>query len=389
MPDYLKYKDSRLFWLGQDMLEKSKKYNSSVIFFSKKRFFDNLQNAFSLGKKIQVHYAWKAHYRNDLIDILNKMSAGVEIMSGKEFLDVTSAGMLPENIIFNGVGRDIKALHLAIKSGVKAIVVDNITELDKISKECMALQKNTRVFFRFYPFWNNHFRPTSFIKFEYKLGIQNKEELNEMLKIVYSNRFLELSGLSFHFAVRNSDGFLHKAGFDNITYFYRNLRNDFKTLKYISIGGGLDSRYLIERKGFSIRSLLGSIAEKADIMDELEELIIEPGRFLINDCFIGISTINSVKVLNSFNWYIIDLSTNFLVPRANSYFEVFPIIKKETSRKEAKFGDGICSSSSIIGNSLFLPEMEIGDKVCILNCGAYTQNLASSFGFELPEIIEI
>lgn len=115
------------------------------------------------------------------------------------------------------------------------------------------------------------------------------------------------------------------------------------------------------------------------------KLIIEPGRYLINDSFFIISRIMSLKNVKNKIWYILDVGTNLLIPRPNAYFEVFPLINKNTKFYCSSFSDGICSSNSIISNNLYLPMLKINDLVLITNCGGYTYNLQSNFGYKKIE----
>ncbi|MDD2715462.1 MAG: hypothetical protein PHW04_06160 [Candidatus Wallbacteria bacterium] len=388
---YLDYQFDRIQFNGLDLSSRLAGIPTPSFLYFPERFKDNLrqidQNLSKL--KIQAFYAYKANYYQSLIPEIIRTGSGVEVMSGQELNSVLKLGFNASRIIFNGVGRSSSALEQAIRLGVDAIVADNPAELDLIAGISKKLSRETSVFFRFYPFWESKIIPRSFIPKFYKLGIQDQDELAAMLSIIGKNPLLKLRGLSFHIAVKALTSSLHYESLILIYQTFLELKKQQPFLDTISIGGGFESRYLLERQGMDITTLLKPVSEFIRGKSEIRRLIIEPGRYLVNDCFLGLASVLNVKKNFPGIWYLLDLGTNVLVPRPNAYFEIYPLRWKKGPLYTSSFGDGLCSSNSVIARNLYLPELQSGDQVLIANCGAYTMNQGSNFGYPLPEIQEI
>ncbi|MDD5092203.1 MAG: hypothetical protein PHQ23_14985 [Candidatus Wallbacteria bacterium] len=383
---YIEYIDNSLHINGINLSSLSDVTTPALLFFPT-RLSDNVRvlREASPDRFLSIHYAFKANYHPLVSKILLSAGCGVEVMTGEELTLALSLGFSPKNIIFNGVGRTDAVLRHAVSTEINAIVVDNPCELSRLSKVCEQSGMQARVFFRFYPFFSSALRLPVFIPDGYKLGIQSFSELNAMLDLVKKSPLLKVTGLSFHVAVRARTSSLFIEALKSLIS--PNLLTQFPDADTLSVGGGFDSRFFLERSGNGVESFFAPLIDSVRSHPRFRRLVVEPGRFLINDCFTGLSTAITSKEAAGETWHILDIGTNVLIPRPNAHFEVFPLIRKSSKLHTASFADGICSKNSVIARRLLLPHLEPGDRVAILNCGAYTINMASTFGYAIPPVL--
>jgi diaminopimelate decarboxylase len=149
-------------------------------------------------------------------------------------------------------------------------------------------------------------------------------------------------------------------------------RNEFKKSlnKAIRIGKKVGAKYIDAGGGIS--------PERIKLLKKVNNLIIEPGRDLVENACRAISKVLAVKGKK----VIIDCGMNFLNKFSNSKFKVTAPGKKDHGYKV--YGP-IPTDIDNIGNHN-LPRLKRGDEVVIENAGAYTLSMASNWTQRIPKI---
>ena len=118
--------------------------------------------------------------------------------------------------------------------------------------------------------------------------------------------------------------------------------------------------------------------ERIKILKRKENIIIEPGRYLVENACKIISKVLAVKK----DKIIIDAGMNLLNKFSNSKFKVTAQGKKDHAYKV--FGPIPTDIDNIGAHNL--PELKAGDEVVIENAGAYTLSMASNWTRRIPKI---
>jgi diaminopimelate decarboxylase len=79
-----------------------------------------------------VCYAVKANSTLAILDLLQRMGAGFDIVSGGELARVLAAGGDPACVIFSGVGKSEGEIHAALEAGIKCFNVESEPELERL-----------------------------------------------------------------------------------------------------------------------------------------------------------------------------------------------------------------------------------------------------------------
>src|SRR5580658_8518557 len=89
-----------------------------------------------------VCYAMKANSNQAVIRTLAKLGAGADVVSQGELRRAREAGILPQKIMFSGVGKTARELALAVEEGILCVNVESEPELELLST--IAASKDAR-----------------------------------------------------------------------------------------------------------------------------------------------------------------------------------------------------------------------------------------------------
>jgi len=89
-----------------------------------------------------VCYAVKANSNLAILDLLQRMGAGFDIVSGGELARVLAAGARADRVIFSGVGKSREEIAYALEAGIRCFNVESEPELERI--EAVAARMGTR-----------------------------------------------------------------------------------------------------------------------------------------------------------------------------------------------------------------------------------------------------
>jgi diaminopimelate decarboxylase len=109
---------------------------------------------------------------------------------------------------------------------------------------------------------------------------------------------------------------------------------------------------------------------------------VEPGRYLVADASILLTTVNTVKTTPFKNFIGIDAGFNTLI-RPAMYGSYHPILvaNKLVATQEEKYdvAGPICESGDLLAKDRDLPKVEEGDLLAVLNAGAYGFSMSSQY----------
>lgn len=148
------------------------------------------------------------------------------------------------------------------------------------------------------------------------------------------------------------------------------------------LGGGLGVKTNgieldIEKMAQSLRDVAGK-----DI-----KLVIEPGRFLVAESGVILSTVTQVRSKGSFKYVGIDAGMNTLVRPImyDAHHPIYNLTKiNEDNIHQYEVVGPICETADIIGKKIMLPETIQGDTLLIEVTGAYGKVMASSYNMRDP-----
>jgi diaminopimelate decarboxylase len=335
--------------------------------------------------RVQVLYAAKANGNLAILRMLAKAGAGADVFSSGELQLALKAGMLPEGLLFNGNSKSEADLVLAVRSGVK-ISVDSLDELALLDSVAAAEGRRVGVAFRVNPAMEvpTHPKIATGLRTS-KFGIPAGQILGAY-QAALSCEHIEPIGLHCHIGsqILDIEPFVREA--EVLVQLAVELVDLGVPLQFVDLGGGLGIPYRHETdpvptpEEYAARVMpvfLRGI-EQAGIRPEFW---VEPGRYLVADSTVLLARVNSVK--EAYRRFVnVDAGFNLLVRPAmyDAYHEVMVANRaQEPLQSLYTIAGPICESGDLLAVDRFLPVVQAGDLIAILDTGAYGFAMSSQY----------
>ncbi|HAK89208.1 MAG TPA: type III PLP-dependent enzyme [Nitrospiraceae bacterium] len=334
-----------------------------------------------IGKNIRnsrVFYAVKANPDIEVIKLVNPLGVGFEIASEGELQLLASINVEPERIITSNPVKTFKFLEQAVEYGVKYYAYDSFAEVDKLA--------------RYAPGSNVYVRLTvpnegSEWPLSKKFGVETDEALD--LLVYAKDKGLNPVGITFHVGSQCNNVYNWNAAVDKARELWEMAEQKGIKLSMLNIGGGYPIRYTKNVPDIE------TIEKKVDkvIFQKFPqdiEVFIEPGRAMVGDAGVFVSTVIGKTKRGDENWLHIDVGVfNGLMESVGGIKYTYVVGSRNDPMAWTIAGPS-CDSFDVIDREVELPEPEVGNRILILSSGAYTISYASEFnGFSIPKTILI
>jgi ornithine decarboxylase len=332
-------------------------------------------------KNAKLFYAVKANPDIKVIKFLNKLKTGFEIASEGELELLSSIGVEASRIISSNPVKSLKFLKLAASYGVDRFSFDSPDEVDKLMKYIPGCSVYIRLSV-----------PNE--GSEWPLSKKFGVELDNALELLLyaGKRGLKPAGITFHVGSQCTNVYSWNIALDKAKALWDMAGKKGLKLKLLNIGGGYPINYTKNVVGIEAieRNINTLIYER---FPEDIDIYMEPGRAVVGDAGIFVSTVIGKAKREDEEWLYIDVGVfNGLMESVGGikYSYIVESNKQVRSRKLWTMAGPSCDSFDVIDKNVLLPEPEVGNLVLILSSGAYTISYASEFnGFSIPRTILI
>ncbi len=341
-----------------------------------------IQNKIEMTKKIlgnNIFFSVKSNSNQALLKLVQSFDIGADVVSTGELKRSLAAGFSPNKIIFEGVGKSKDDLLYAIQKNIRLINTESLEEIKLL--EMLASEKNKKINIgvRLNPnIDGSTISKISTGKKTDKFGIEI-DEIDAIINIIKNCKSLNLLGISCHIGSQISNINAYKNTFIEMKKAAEKFGNAGINIKHIDLGGGFNVKYKDEDPEFNIK----------DFKNELDlcfkgsnfELSFEPGRYLIAEAGILVTSIITIKNNGGINYLIVDAGMNTFIRPAmyNAYHQIEAIEKKTERQLSYAVAGPICESSDIFIKDIILPEQTIGDILVIKDTGAYGKVMSSNY----------
>jgi ornithine decarboxylase len=334
-----------------------------------------------IGRNIRnskVFYAVKANPDTEVLRFLDSLGVGFEIASEGELQILADLGVGPERIITSNPIKTFKFLEKAVPYGISYFAYDSFAEVDKLLKYAPGCNVYVRLSV-----------PNE--GSEWPLSKKFGVELDEAVELLLyaKKKGLNPVGLTFHVGSQCNNVYNWDTAIEKAKDLWEISEQNGIKLSMLNIGGGYPIHYTknvvdvetIEKK------IDRAIAKKfpKDI-----DVFIEPGRSVVGDAGVFVSTVIGKARRGDENWLYIDVGVfNGLMESIGGIKYVYVVGSRNEQEKWTIAGPS-CDSFDVIDREVVLPEPEVGNRILILSSGAYTISYASEFnGFSIPKTILI
>lgn len=333
-----------------------------------------------------IAYSFKTNNIAGVCKTFKDFGAKAEVVSGYEYFLAKKIGYKDRDIIFNGPYKKEEELLKALKEGA-TVNIDNADELRTVLKLTKRLKPKIKVGVRLNSKnWPSHFG----------FNIEDGEAF-EACKEIVMNKTVILAGLQMHigFNIEDVDEYWKEA--EMISEFAllieKNLGNK---LRFFDLGGGFPAG----GKPFTkeswnppqIKDYIKTISKvvKKRYPKENVKLILEPGRYLVDEGVFLVSKVVSVRRKGKVQNVVVDTSIDHLPLATYREQEVIVLLGGMRAKKihTTIFG-ATCRENDVLARNTNLPEVKAGDFIAFLSVGAYNISWQNQFCFPRPEILMI
>jgi diaminopimelate decarboxylase len=384
--DPLEDRKGSLFFDGFSVKELAEKYDTPLYVLSEKRIRDNynrLYNALICNyKHLRVYYAAKANSNIAVLKILQSEGAYLDTVSPGEVFMGLSSGFTPDRMLFTGTS--VRDDELRFLAGANITVnVDSQSELDRLLKiavpQILSVRVNPEV-------GAGHHSHCITAGPDSKFGLWEEETIQAYA--IAKRARVERFGIHMHIGSGILEVEPYALAVEKLLSIAKRVHDEVGIeFEFIDIGGGIGVPYKPEDKDLDLTEFSNKIV--APFKSKVKEyglgkpfLCVEPGRFLVCDASILLTTVNTVKVTPSKKFVGVDAGFNTLV-RPTMYGSYHPIlVANKLARADKETYDvvgPICESGDALANDRRLPLVEEGDLLAVLNAGAYGFSMSSQY----------
>lgn len=381
---------------GVDAVQIAKEYGTPVYVFDENEIRTNLRafrdsmNEYYGGNGLAV-YASKAFCCKEMCRICKQEGTGIDVVSGGELYTALSVDFPADKIVFHGNNKTYDELYAAVSNGVGRIVVDNVTELETLSKIAAELDKTAGIMMRIKPGIDAHthdFIKTGQIDSKFGFALETGEAL-EAVKKAASMQNIKLRGLHCHIGSQIFDIDPFELAADVMLNLYKQIKDETGVeLEELNLGGGFGIKYLESEQPKPYAEYMKNVS--AVVKARCEELglkmpfvLIEPGRSVVGAAGITLYTVGAVKEIPGIRTYVsVDggMADNPRYALYNADYEIVCANKANEERSETVTVAGkCCESGDLIQEHTKLQKVEAGDILAVLSTGAYNYSMSSNY----------
>ena len=355
------------------------------------RHFRLFDDALS-GMDHLVCYAMKAASNQSIIKTLAALGAGMDVVSGGEYLRAIKAGVPPDRIVFSGVGKTRAEIEMIVQGGVRQVNVESEPEMVLLDKVARAHGKKIPITIRVNPDVDakTHAKIATG-KSENKFGIPITKA-RDVYAMAAKLEGLEIVGIDVHIGSQLTDLEPFGLAYRKVAELTQTLRADGHDIRRLDLGGGLGIPYVRGNEAPPLPADYGALI-KREVGHLGCEVEIEPGRLIVGNAGLLVSSVIYVKEGEGRNFLILDAAMNDLIRPAmyDAHHDIVPVQEPKAGADYADFDvvGPVCETGDTFARNRALQRLEDGDLVAFRSAGAYGAVMASEYNSRplIPEVL--
>ncbi len=338
-----------------------------------------------------VSYAAKACSTPAVLQILAEEGLGLDAVSLGEMELGVRSGFAPGRIHLHGNCKTHEELEAAVRLRIRAVVLDNLEEIERLERICGAAGKEIAVMLRLtLPFEAETHPAVQTAGVGSKFGfLHGEEEEAEALRRVSGSGWLRLMGLHTHMGSQIADPGIYVRALAVLAEMAESLARSGVEIQEINLGGGWAVPYVPgapQLSGEQVADALGGALPE----NRTWRLGVELGRALVARAGVAVYRIGSIKRRGE-RLMAVDggMGDN---PRPALYGSAYAAISVEHTLSPdvgpAEIVGRYCESGDVLARNVPLPEVTAGEHLLVPVSGAYQLSMASSYnGVPPPAVV--
>jgi diaminopimelate decarboxylase len=321
-----------------------------------------------------VCYAMKANSNQAVIATLAKLGAGADVVSGGELARALAAGVVPDKIMFSGIGKTERELAAAVDAGILCVNVESEPELELLSAVAARKGRRAAVSLRVNPDVDakTHAKIATG-KSENKFGIPISRA-REVYAHAAKLPGVRVKGVDMHIGSQITQLQPFDDAFALLSDFVRTLRADGHDIEHVDLGGGLGIPYHHDNEPPPDPTAYAEVVKRATRTLDCT-LIFEPGRLIVGNAGILVTRVLYVKRAETKTFIIVDAAMNDLIRPTlyEAHHDIIPVKEPIAGawRIVADVVGPVCESGDFLALDRSMVEPAPGDLLAVMTAGAY------------------
>ena len=334
-------------------------------------------NAFSASPGGLACYAVKANSSLAVLNLLARLGAGFDIVSGGELQRVLRAGGDPARVVFSGVGKRREEIAAALDAGILCFNVESAAELDRIAEIAaqrgkiapVSLRVNPDVDAMSHPYISTGLR-------ENKFGVE-MEAAQALYRHAASLPSLRVCGIDCHIGSQITALAPFVDALERMLALVDTLAADGIMLEHIDVGGGLGVSYDGETPP-ALEEYASAII--AGVGERRLRILTEPGRAIVAGAGVLLTRVEYLKHNGARGFAIVDAAMNDLLRPAlyGAWMGIEAVCPREGAPAVWDIVGPVCESADFLGKGRELV-LQTGDLLAVRDAGAYAFSMSSTY----------
>jgi diaminopimelate decarboxylase len=382
----LENREGTLYFDGVSTIKLAEQFDTPLYVVSESRIRENytrLGDALACNyEKIRIYYAAKANSNLSVLKILETEGACIDAVSPGEVSMALATGFPAERILFTGTSVRNDELKFLLDSNV-TVNVDSLSQLDRLLQITLPPVLSVRVNPEIGAGHHDHCITAGKTT---KFGLWESNVLKAYAKAKKAG--VERFGIHMHVGsgVINVKPFL--LALDKLLSVAKKVHEEVGvSFEFVDMGGGLGVPYRPEEQELDLslfsKKVLSLFKSKITEYGLGEPFFcVEPGRYLVCDASVLLTTVNTVKETPFKKFVGVDAGFNTLVRPTmyGSYHHMLIANKLDATEEETCDIVGpVCESGDVLAKDRQLPKIQEGDLLAVLNAGAYGYSMSSQY----------
>lgn len=377
--DYFNYKGDALFAEDVAVADIAEQFGTPCFVYSRatlERHYQAYQQALD-GIPNKVCFSVKANSNLAVLNVLARLGAGFDIVSGGELTRVLAAGGDASSVIFSGLGKTRAEIEQALRAQIHCFNVESSAELDRINEVALELGLRAPISIRVNPDVDAGTHPyiSTGLK-ENKFGISSEQAI-EVYRRAAQMAGIEIVGIDCHIGsqLTSIEPFLD--AIDRLLVMVDLLDSENIHLSHFDMGGGLGITYDQENPPLPAELMA---AVKTRFADRNMTLMLEPGRSIAANAGIFVTRIEYLKCTDHKNFAIVDGAMNDLLRPAlyGAWQEIVPVNLRRGEPSVYDVVGPVCESADFLGKDRSMV-LNSGDLLAVRSSGAYGFVMSSNY----------
>ncbi|MBF2759139.1 MAG: diaminopimelate decarboxylase [Ectothiorhodospiraceae bacterium AqS1] len=329
------------------------------------------------GMAHRICYAVKANSNLAVLDILARLGAGFDIVSGGELARVLAVGVDASRIVFSGVGKLEHEIRAALEARIGCFNVESEPELDKIAAIAESSGAKAPISLRVNPDVDPGTHPYIATGLgESKFGIPIAEAPAIYAKAA-ADASLSVHGVDCHIGSQLSSIEPYLDALDRVLALIDTLAQSGIAIRHLNLGGGLGIRYRDETPP-EPSALAGAIVERTQGRELT--LVLEPGRSITGNAGLLLTRVHYIKRNGEKRFAIVDAAMNDLIRPAlyGAWQEITAVSPRDRPGEPHDIVGPVCESGDFLGHGRELA-LDAGDLLAVHSAGAYGFVMSSNY----------